>query len=140
MFRVAVAVLFAAVSAAPAGDPPQSIQPTPAFAQACYGKPRPTTACDTQAIANINSARAAEGVGPIALPGDYSSLTLNQKMIAVSNAERTARGIPAVVERAKYDRLAKQGAVASTDPIGPSGHAWGSIWAGVADPLAADFL
>jgi hypothetical protein len=139
MLRIAAA-LFVALSISPAADPPHSIQPTAGFAVACYGKQGPTRACDTQAIKNINAARAAEGVGAISLPGNYSSLTLNQKMIAVTNAERTARGLRALVETRKYDRLARTGALASTDPIGPSGHAWGSIWAGVADPLAADFL
>jgi hypothetical protein len=150
MIRAAAAVLVAAfvvsaasvavAGAAPASNPPNSIPPTPAFAMACYGKKKPTAACDTQAIANINSVHTGEGLGPITLPGNYSSLTLDQRMIAVSNAERSIRGLPAVVETTKYDRLAAKGAKTSSDPIGPNGHAWGSIWAGVADPLAADYL
>jgi hypothetical protein len=125
-------------SAGAAGPP--NIPPTAKFGMACYGKQAPTKGCDTQAINNINSARATEGLGPIVLPGNYASLTLTQKEIAVSNAERAARGISVVTEVKKWDRLAKQGADANADPIGPEGHSWGSIWAGVADPLAADYL
>jgi hypothetical protein len=131
--------MSAFVTVTPAADPPNT-PPTQAFAIACYGKTKPTKACAKEATKNINSAHTLEGLGPIVLPGNYSSLNLTQKMIAVSNAERTIRGLPAVVETAANDRLAKKGAKASTDPIGPSGHAWGSIWAGVADPLAADYL
>ena len=137
---VSAASVAVAGAAAPAADPPASIPPTNAFAIACYGKKKPTAACDTEAIANINSVHTGEGLGPITLPGNYSSLTINQQVIAVSNAERASRGLPAVVETAKYDRLATQGARTSSDPNGPAGHAWGSIWAGVADPLAADYL
>jgi uncharacterized protein YkwD len=150
MIRAAAVLLCAVVlstasvavagAAAPASDPPASIPPTQAFAIACYGKKKPTATCDTEAIANINSARSFEGLGPITLPDNYSSLTINQQMIAVSNAERASRSLPAVVETAKYDGLAHKGAKTSSDPTGPPHHAWGSIWAGVADPLAADYL
>jgi hypothetical protein len=140
MLRVVAVLMIALTHLSPMANPKKSIPPTAAFAQACYGKTNPSKACDTQAIANINSARTAEGLGPITLPGDYSTLTLNQKMVAVSNAERSARGLSVLPETKADDKLAKQGAVAGTDPIGPAGHGWGSIWAGVADPLAADYL
>jgi hypothetical protein len=150
MIRAAAAVLVSALvitaapvavaAAKPASNPPNSIPPTPAFAIACYGKKKPTAACDTEAIANINSVHTGEGLGPIVLPGNYSSMTIDQQLIAVSNAERTIRGLSAVVETTKYDHAAQKGAKTSSDPLGPAGHAWGSIWAGVADPLAADYL
>lgn len=127
--------------AAPAADPPQSIAPTGRFAQACYGKLKPTAACDKQAIQNINRARALEGVRKIHLPANYASLTLTQQEVAVTNAERVDRGLSKLPERGSLDKLSKQGADARRDPNGPpSAHGWGSIWAGVADPLAADFL
>jgi len=141
MMRIAAVLIAALVSgAAPAADPPQSIAPTTQFAIACYGKQKPTPACDKQAIANINRARAMEGVKKIKLPANYASLTLTQQEIAVSNAERVDRGLSKLPERASLDKLSKQGAQTNSDPIGPANHGWGSIWAGVADPLAADFL
>jgi hypothetical protein len=140
MFRAVAVLLSAFTGFVPASNPPHSIQPTAAFARACYGRTRPTLSCDKKAIANINRARALESVGTISLPVDYASLTLDQQMVAVSNAERTSRGLSALPEVKADDNLAKAGAVAQTDPTGPAGHAWGSIWAGVADPLAADFL
>jgi uncharacterized protein YkwD len=142
MMRIAAVLLSALISgAAPAADPPQSIAPTARFAQACYGKQGPTAACDKQAIANINRARAMEGVGHIHLPANYANLTWTQQAIAVSNAERVDRGLSKLPERNSLDKLSKQGANANADPSPPPGvHGWGSIWAGVADPLAADFL
>ena len=142
VFTVAAVIVsvgyFAAGSAS--ADSPPNLPPTNQFGLACYGKQRPTTPCDNQAIKNINRVRKTEGLGKIVLPGNYASLTLVQQEIAVSNAERSARGLSVVTENKQWDRLAKTGAVNNTDPIGPSGHSWGSIWAGVADPLAADYL
>jgi hypothetical protein len=134
-----VAVLLTA-SALSAGNPPQSEPPTAAFAQACYGPTIPTATCDRQAVSNITAARALEGVGPFTLPAGYYRLSLDQKIVAISNEERTARGLPALVETARNNALAQAGAQARTDPVGPPGQAWGSIWAGLADPLAADYL
>ncbi|HEX4492103.1 MAG TPA: hypothetical protein VH914_12925 [Acidimicrobiia bacterium] len=134
-----VSLGFLGAGGATAASPP-NIPPTAAFGNACYGQ-RATHACDKQAILNINSARATEGLGPIALPANYKSLTLIQKEVAVSNAERTARGLSKLPAKLAWAKLAKTGAVNNTDPIGPSGRGWGSIWAGgLGDPLAADYL
>jgi hypothetical protein len=133
------AASVAGAASAPAADPPNQ-PPTQAFEIACYGRKNPTPRCDTEAIKNINTAHAVEGLGPITLPGDYSTLTIQQQMIAISNSERNIRGIGTLVETAALDRRAAKGARTQSDPIGPNGHAWGSIWAGVADPLAADYL
>lgn len=140
MYLVVAAVLSAVASTSSLANPPASIPPTAAFAAACYGPSVPTSSCNAQAIANIDAARADEGLPAMTLPADYAQLSLDQKMAAVTNAERTSRGLPALPQSAADDRLAKQGAVAGTDPSGPPGHAWGAIWAGVGDPLAADYL
>ncbi len=122
-------------------NPPQSIPPSSAFDAACFGPSSPTAACNSAAIADISAARAMEGVGPLQLPSHYSSAPVNNQLVDVTNAERMARGLPSLSEKRAYDRLAKAGAQHDTDPIGPAGHGWGSIWAGgVADPLAADYL
>lgn len=121
-------------------NPPASIQPTPAFAAACYGQSKPTARCSSLAIAAINSARAGEGLGPITLPSNYSKLSTDAKLAAVTNAERTARGLSKLPQKVIWNNLAQEGASSGSDPSGPSGRAWGSIWAQVSDPLAADFL
>jgi hypothetical protein len=134
-----VSLGFFGVGGASADSPP-NIPPTTAFGNACYGKPA-NPACKKQALLNINSARATEGLGPIVLPANYHSLTIIQKEIAISNAERTSRGLSALPEKHAWDKLARAGAVANQDPNGPDGHGWGSIWAGgLGDPLAADYL
>ena len=140
MHPVGVVLFGVLTSVSSLSNPSHSIPPTQAFAVACYGQSVPTASCNTQALANITSARAMEGLGPISLPTNYTKLSLDKKMVAISNAERTARGLSALPETAADDKLAAHGADQGTDPIGPAGHAWGSIWAGVADPLAADYL
>ena len=136
---VCVAVGFFSAAGARA-DSPVNTPPTGRFAFACYGKQKPTANCDKAALANINRADKTEGLGKLVLPADYASLTLVQQQIAVSNAERSARGLAALPESKAYDKLAKAGAVAGSDPTGPDGHAWGSVYIALADPLASDYF
>jgi hypothetical protein len=141
VFKAVAIALLAVISASPLSNPPSSIPPTAAFVAACEGVSKPTEACSSAAIANIDSARAIERLSNIELPADYSSLSMDHQMVAVTNAERTARGLKALHERNALDNRAQAGAKDNTDPIGPPGVGWGSVWAGgVADPLAADYL
>jgi hypothetical protein len=121
-------------------DPAANTAPTAAFASACYSF-TPSAACDAQALSLIDSARSGEGLGPLALPSDYSSLSTAQQLFVVTNAERTARGLPAFSSlTAALDSRALAGAQATQDPTGPSGVSWASNLAwGLATPLAADF-
>lgn len=74
------------------------------------------------------------------LPGDFYSLSTRSQVLAVANAERTSRGLPAFPENSTLDQRAQQGAVAGTDPTGPSGYGWGANYAGgYTTALAADF-
>jgi hypothetical protein len=134
-----IAVGFAGVGPASATDPVNQ-PPTGRFAFACYQRKQPTANCDRAALANINRAHKAEGIGKLVLPANYASLTVVQQEVAVSNAERTSRGIPTLPENKAYDRLAHTGTVNGTDPTGPSDHGWGSIFVALADPLAADYF
>ncbi|MGO8870375.1 MAG: hypothetical protein ACLQPH_03065 [Acidimicrobiales bacterium] len=139
----ALVLVFTSLTTGSAGlsNPPQSIPPSPAFDAACFGASSPTPACDAAAVANINAARAKEGVAPIQLPPDFARLSVDKRLVKVTNAERTARGLRSLPETRANNRLAQTGAQNDTDPIGPPGRGWGSIWAGgVADPLAADYL
>jgi hypothetical protein len=121
-------------------DPSANTAPTAAYEQACYTS-TPSASCDTQALALIDSARSGEGLGPLALPADYSSLSAPQQLFAVADAERTSRGLPAFSSlTASLSSLALTGAEATQDPTGPSGVSWTSNLAwGLATPLAADF-
>ena len=119
-------------------------QPSTAFGVACWSVPLNVSACDAAALADINAARAVEGYGPLALPSNYNSLPMTSQVLAVANAERTSRGLPALPENGYLDSLAQAGASANggqgTDPTGPNGYGWGSniAW-GDPTALSADF-
>jgi hypothetical protein len=121
-------------------NPATSIAPSAAYQQACWAAPVNNAACDNAALADINAVRAAEGYGPLQLPSNFESLSMRTQLIAVANAERTSRGLPALPENSNLDLMAQAGAQAGTDPTGPTGYAWGSniAW-GDPTPLAADF-
>jgi cytoskeletal protein RodZ len=110
---------------------------------ACWGVNSSTEDCDRAAIKDIDAARKAEGKGPIEpqLPSDYASLTRVQKLVAVTNAERTARSLPALAGPvATLDSRAQAGATSGSDPTGPAGYGWASNWAAVSgDALSVDF-
>jgi uncharacterized protein YkwD len=147
MHIFAMALLATTVAASPvqlsaASNPQHNVKPTVAFERACYTGTAPTATCNRQAIKNINRARGDEGLPAIVLPKDLAKLSLDAQIVAVSNAERTARGLAKLTETAANDTVAQTGADNDTDPVEPGGfpYAWGGNWAGVADPLAADFL
>ncbi len=84
-------------------------------------------------ITQINACRAAEGVGPMSLPSNFSSLTAAEQLFVLIDLERVNRGLaPAVGLSAALNRLAQNGANASLDPSFPSKGftSGGAIWAG----------
>ena len=90
-----------------------------------------TTPCLRSQLAAIDGARAAEGLGPMVLPGWYPRLTVPEQLLVVTDLERQARGLPIFVGlSASLDAMARKGAEAGTDPVGPADAAWGSNWAG----------
>ncbi len=124
----------------PSVNPAASTAPSAAFSQACWTPPVNNASCDAAALTDINQARAAEGYGPLPLPGNYESLPMGTQLVVVADAERTSRGLPSLPENANLDLMAQAGAQAGADPTGPGGYAWGSniAW-GDPTPLAADF-
>src|SRR5580692_2600503 len=56
--------------------------------------PDSSTDCVTSDLAQINAARAAEGVGPMVLPSGYAQLTGPEQLFVVVNLERVDRGLP----------------------------------------------
>jgi hypothetical protein len=76
-----------------------------------------TPDCIYSSLLNINYARSLEGVGPMVLPSDYTSLAPAQQLFVIFNLERTGRGLPPLVELdASADNDALNGALDSTDP------------------------
>jgi hypothetical protein len=108
--------------------------------QACWTSSPSIQQCNQAALTDINKARASEGLGPIQLPSNFYSLSVPGQLVAVANAERTSRGLPAMAEKAGLDNEAQAGAASGQDPTGPSGYTWDSNYA-IGDPtaLAADF-
>jgi hypothetical protein len=125
----------------PPADPPASIPPSPDFNQSCAFSGFDTTAaCQTAALAAIDNARAAEGLGKLVLPTNYSSLTMPEQLLVVANIERIDRGIAPIVGLVAALNTPSQAASTQNgpdydDPVPPSNYPcclydWGSIWAG----------
>ena len=130
-----VAPALAGNAATNVSDPPQNSAPSNAFYSDC--SPMPLTdpsACDAQALANYDPARALEGVGPMTLPTDFDSLTTVQQFWVVANIERVDRGLsPIEALSGSLNQLAEQGAQNGADPQFPNpftGDGGGSNWAG----------
>jgi hypothetical protein len=100
-------------------------------------------------LSSIDAARAQEGVGTMNISESaLASLPVPEQVFAVLNVERVDRGLPAIDDMtAQLDSYAQAGANATTDPPIPSSVTGagpitfgGSLWAGQASPLAADYL
>jgi len=110
-------------------DPPANVPRTAAMDAACGtgGGQK----CENAVLEAIDQARAAEGLGPLVLPAYYARLTVPEQLLVVTNLEREDRGLPGFTGlSSRLDALAQHGADTDSDPVGPSGEAWGSNWAG----------
>ncbi len=101
--------------------------------------------CVAAALADINAARASEGVRPMRLPSNFRALTAAQQLLVISDLERVDRGlVPALGLARRLNRDAVRGARGGGDPVPSSpfyGDAYGSNWeGGYASTLEADFL
>jgi hypothetical protein len=98
-------------------------------------------ACQEATVQAIDAARAAQGVGPLVLPPYFTNLTAAEQVLVLADLERVDRGLPGFAGMSsQLDRLALDGAVSNSDPLGPSGVQWGSNWAGgEASALLADY-
>ncbi|HLI57384.1 MAG TPA: hypothetical protein VKY26_10195, partial [Actinomycetota bacterium] len=147
MVGMALVVSFVAPGGAgatgilPPADPLQSIAPPAGVQSACSSVPV-TSACIAAATAAIDTDRSSEGVGPISLPANFGSLTVQQQTLVVADLERIDRGLPPIVGLAAgLDALAQQGANADGDPpLTAPGNPEAGNWASTANPLYADVL
>lgn len=104
-----------------------------------------SSSCTQASLAAIDNARQQEGLGPMILPSDWSSLTPAEQLFVVTNLERTARGLaPLSAMDATLDQAAGAGAADGSDPTPPSGYpatTWASNWGGaLGNPLETDYL
>ncbi len=131
-------VAQAQVSRAAITDPPENVPRTAAMALACSNGPQP---CQQAVVEAIDQARAAEGIGPLELPPNYSTITTAEQLLVLANLERIDRGLPGFIGlSSRLDALAQSAAAATSDPSGPAGTTWGSNWAGgEASALLADY-
>jgi pyruvate/2-oxoglutarate dehydrogenase complex dihydrolipoamide acyltransferase (E2) component len=108
----------------------------------------PATDCDqsssvsgTWNLASVDACRSNEGVGPVALPTNWSSLSPTEQGFVLINLERVNRGIaPIIGLSASLNTFATRGAVAQDDPPFPSTGDGGGIWAGASSIFAADTM
>lgn len=92
-------------------------------------------------VASIDACRASEGVGPLELPTNWSTLSPTQQGFVLIDLERVNRGIaPVIGLSASLSALAVQGADSGNDPPFPSSGDGGGIWAGASSVFAADTM
>lgn len=124
-------------------EPASSTSPSEATYQACDAAPDGAD-CISSALSDIDSARAAEGVGAMQLPGDFASLSVPEQLLVVTNLERVDRGLaPVAGLAADLDATAGSAAAADQDPILNhfNGTQLASNWAGgISSTLVADFV
>lgn len=126
-------------------NPPANIAPNPNFLDICSGSTVDESASCTQAaLEAIDAARSDEGLGPMVLPANWTSLSGGEQLFVVTNLERTARGLaPMTALDAALDQAAAAGAADGSDPTPPAGYpysTWASNWGGaLGNPLEVDY-
>jgi hypothetical protein len=125
----------------PRRTPDIDLPASPAMVGACNGAAATPRACDAASLKAIDSARAAEGLGPLELPAGYETLGVASQLVVVTNAERTSRGLPAWHSpNADLDLLAAEAVSSATEPGGPAGSTWAANTAeGARTVLQADY-
>jgi hypothetical protein len=139
---LALATTPASASATTSSDPAANRKLNPATYSSCSANPV-SSGCISSALADINAARAAEGVPPMTLPSNFASMTVPVQLLNLANLERVDRGLaPILGLSAALNQDAQAGAAQDADPM-PT-HFYGntatSNWAGGEDStLEADF-
>lgn len=158
--RLAIAVILALIALGPlagliAAPPAQAVgvlppsnpstdRPLDAAASSACEMPGANTSatCESEALTQIDHARAAEGVGPMALPSDFGSLGAPEQLAVVFSLERSARDLSVPLGLvAAYNADAQAGADRAADPAAPPGYAtFGAVEAqGLYSVLITDY-
>src|ERR1700733_12248334 len=118
----------------PPDNPSSNLAPVPNILADCSGATVDTSAgCQTASLEAIDRGRTTEGLGPMVLPSDWSSLSPAEQLFVATNLERTARGLdPFSGMSSVLDSVAGTAAAEGTDAEPPNGWAsfWTSNWAG----------
>ncbi len=126
----------------PRADPPADAPVVPAYTQTCAPGVDDHGPCLQVTLAAVDHARAAEGLGPLAVPADFGRLPIAAQVLDVVDQERVDRGLaPFVGASAALDRLAVAAARRDQAPGLPGAPvtAAASQWiGGVANGLDAD--
>jgi hypothetical protein len=132
-----------AVASGATGDPAANRTLSEATVRACQTA-RASAACEADALSDLDAARAAEGIGPMQLPGDFGSLTIPEQLLVLSNLERVDRGlVPVIGLSAPLDQDATTAAQQDRDPLPTNfyGNVATSNWeGGYPSPFEADFV
>jgi hypothetical protein len=127
-------------------NPTSGIAPSPDFLPACYPANTGST-CMSQIEQATTAARATEGLGPMQLPSNFTSLTPAEQLFVIADVERVDRGLPPMVGlSATLNADASTGAATNSDPSpsavppGMNVVAWGSNWAENGNPLGSNYF
>lgn len=108
-------------------NPPENVLPI--APHPCFGGLG--SACVSGWLESIDHARSLEGVAPMELPSNFTSLPPFAQTFVLVNLERTARGVPPMVALVSpLDAAAQGGANRDTDPSLAGLGASASIWSG----------
>jgi hypothetical protein len=125
-------------------DPIHSIYPSPNYPNVCapIGADTSTT-CLRITLQAVDFARAAEGMGPMRLPADFSQLSVPEQLFVALDRERVDRGLPPFTGlTAPLDADAQRGASTASLPPRP-GRSYRKVnteWIGAVDNgLDADY-
>lgn len=133
----------AAAATGTTSDPSANRTLSQATLVACQGDAG-STACVTAALADINAARTGEGVVPMVLPSDFTTLNGAEQLLVLADLERVGRGLlPALGLASSLNADAASAAADDADPVPAHfyGDAYASNWAGgFPSTLEADFV
>jgi hypothetical protein len=116
----------------PPQNPPSDLPASAGLYDACSFTSQIDAACISAGVAEIDTDRAAEGLGPMTLPTNFASLDPAEQIFVITNLERVDRGLPPVAGLSStLDSYAQQGADDGVDPsFPPDTDGGGSLWAG----------
>jgi hypothetical protein len=136
----------------PPNNPPADLAPNPNYLSpvtaGCWpgGTLSPSApSCSSAVLAAIDDALASEGLGPVQLPSNWSSLSPPEQLFVIADIERVSRGLaPVLGLSATLDGIAQAAALLGTDPSYawsiPGSFWWAGNWAGgILNPLDADY-
>ncbi len=103
-------------------DPSQSVVPAPNYTDVCAPLGADTsTACVRVTLDAIDTARAQEGMGPMALPANFAQLSIPEQLFVALDAERVDRGLAPFVglsETLNHERPTRGGCHPASRPAG----------------------